>query len=336
MILECPNCEVTYEIPMDLPPEGRKVRCASCQHIWNATMADQPKPDIALPDFDDEEIVFKKEPEASEEPEPAPAEPEASAEEEASAAEEAEPELDDEVAADFDFDSIPLDEPEAQTELAEDPVAEVVAEAEAEAAAAAEAKKEAEEKTEDAATETPAEEVPESKAEADESDAEPQEAESPPIVIGKAKKRRGPMLGNIAAGWAALALVVTSLTGFAYFQRISVVRVLSGTASTYESIGLPVNVRGLEFEKVKYSWETSAGRPVLEVFGDIVNVTSKPMKVPTVVFGLRTKEKVEVYQWAADVRSELLPPGKSTAFSAQIPSPPKSIRDVQVRFAKVR
>lgn len=344
MILECPNCEVTYEIPVELPPEGRKVRCASCQHIWNATMADQPKPDIALPDFDDEEIVFKEEPEAPAEPETAAAEPEASVEEEAKPEPEPDDEVaadfdfdsipvdepddkpDDEVSADFDFDSIPVDEPNAETELAEDPVADVVAEAEAEAAA--EAKKEAEETV----AEAPAEEAPE----AVESEAEPEEAESPPIVIGKAKKRRGPMLGNIAAGWAALALVVTSITGFAYFQRISVVRALSGTASTYESIGLPVNVRGLEFKKVKYSWETSAGRPVLEVFGDIVNVTSKPMKVPTVVFGLRTKEKVEVYQWAADVRSELLPPGKSTAFTAQIPSPPKSIRDVQVRFAKVR
>jgi len=114
------------------------------------------------------------------------------------------------------------------------------------------------------------------------------------------------------------------------------VRILPGAAATYERLGLPVNVRGLEFEKIKYSWETSAGRPVLEVYGDIVNVTSEPLKVPTVVFGLRTKEKVEVYQWAADVRSELLPGGQRTAFSAQIPTPPKSISDVQVRFAKVR
>jgi hypothetical protein len=114
------------------------------------------------------------------------------------------------------------------------------------------------------------------------------------------------------------------------------VRALPGAASTYERLGLPVNVRGLEFDKIKYSWETNGGRPILEVYGDIVNVTSEPLKVPTIVFGLRTKEKVEVYQWAADVTSELLPGGQRTAFSAQIPTPPKSIRDVQVRFAKVR
>ena len=59
MILECPNCETCYEIPEDLPPEGRKVRCASCQHVWNATNKNQPKADIPADIFDDGEIVFK-------------------------------------------------------------------------------------------------------------------------------------------------------------------------------------------------------------------------------------------------------------------------------------
>ena len=60
MILECPNCETSYEIPVDLPPEGRKVRCASCQHVWTATSEHERKPDISLTDFEDEEIVFKE------------------------------------------------------------------------------------------------------------------------------------------------------------------------------------------------------------------------------------------------------------------------------------
>jgi predicted Zn finger-like uncharacterized protein len=271
MILECPNCETSYEIPVELSPEGRKVRCASCQHVWTATSEHQPKPDISLTDFEDEEIVFKDGEEAPD----APAHAEAG---------DTEADLSDNVMKEA-FTAAFDEAPGTDTAFAGD---------------------------------------------------EQEEPDSPPIVIGKAKKRRGPMLGNVAAGWAALALMLASVMSLVYFQRVNVVRALPGSASAYERIGLPVNVRGLEFAEVKYSWETSAGRPVLEVFGNIVNVTSEPLKVPTVVFGLRTKEKVEVYQWAADVRSELLPPGKQTAFSAQIPSPPKSIRDVQVRFAKVR
>ena len=321
MILECPNCDTRYEIPVELPPQGRKVRCASCQHIWMAmpvdtdaepetaapspetgetaqgqtlpdsageapetekTAGEASKPNLsALDEFTDEEIVFKDE-------EPG----------EGAAGEEAA-----DVGQDTAEDQAG-DEPFSDSEM-EDAFSAAVAEA---GMASPE----------------------------DEPEAEP-EPESPPIVIGKAKrKRRGAVPGKLAAGWAALAIALAGVLSAGYFQRVNVVRLFPGAASAYERIGLPVNIRGLEFEDVKYSWETSAGRPVLEVFGDIVNITGRPLKVPTVVFGLRTKEHVEVYQWAADVRSDPLPPGERTAFAAQIPSPPKSIRDVQVRFAKVR
>jgi predicted Zn finger-like uncharacterized protein len=262
MILDCPNCETRYEIPVELPPEGRKVRCAACKHVWTAVSADPSKPQDTLPDFEDEEIIFREDTEAPESPEKTKGE------------------------ANDDFSESGMEEAFSA--------------------------------------------VVEESAEQD------SEEESPPIVIGRAKKKRTLPPVNLTAGWAALVIVLAGVTSFAYFQRVSVVRALPGAAAAYERIGLPVNVRGLEFEGVKYSWESSAGRQVLEVYGNIINSTRKPLKVPTVVFGLRTKERVEVYQWAADVRSEPLPAGEKTAFSAQIPTPPKSIRDVQVRFAKIR
>jgi predicted Zn finger-like uncharacterized protein len=280
MILQCPNCDTRYELPVDLPPEGRKVRCAACQHVWTATAAPEPSPEISLEDFEDEEIVFKEEqagPAGEFVPEPDPA-PETDAVP-AGGGDLSESEMEDAFSAAMDG--------AGDAGFGED---------------------------EDLAA----------------------EPESPPIVIGRAKRRGVSMAANVAAGWAALGLVLAGAVGIAYFQRVGVVRLLPGAAAAYERIGLPVNVRGLAFEKVQYSWETSAGHPVLEVYGDIVNITSRPLKVPTVVFGLRTSEKVEVYQWAADVRAELLPAGQRTAFSAQIPTPPKSIRDVQIRFAKVR
>jgi predicted Zn finger-like uncharacterized protein len=315
MILECPNCETSYEIPVELPPEGRKVRCAGCQHIWTA-IPDTPEPDISLPNFEDEEIVFRDGEDLPEEPAKAEAETATDAVDEMEISFDPvdAPESDAEPAAEPEISFDPVDAPEPSDEPAT----------------------KAEDTSEDLSDSAMEEAFTSAFDETKTGEGEAEEPESPPIIIGKAKKRRGPMLGNVAAGWAALVLVLAGVVSIAYFQRVKVVSLLPGAASAYARIGLPVNVRGLEFEKVKYSWETSAGRPVLEVFGDIVNVTSGPLKVPTVVFGLRTKEKVEVYQWAADVRSELLPPGKRTAFSAQIPTPPKSIRDVQVRFAKVR
>lgn len=294
MILECPNCETRYEIPVDLPPEGRKVRCSSCHHVWQATPENQPKPEVAFPNFEDEEFIFKEEP----------------------AAEKAATD-----AVTDETDAEPAESPHAEKDDA-------FSESGMDAAV--------DESATDSAEIDPGAETDEREdAELGSGELVPAR-ESQPIVIGKAKKRGIGLSGPVAAGWVALVLLVAGIAAYTYLQRVEVVRAFPGAAAVYERLGLPVNVRGLEFDKVTYSWETSAGRQVLEVHGEIVNVTPEPLKVPTVVFGLRTKEQVEVYQWAADVRSELLPPNERTAFSAQIPTPPKSIRDVLVRFAKVR
>jgi predicted Zn finger-like uncharacterized protein len=315
MIVECPCCQTRYELPVELPPEGRKVRCASCKHIWIATAIKPDTPEIRLEDFEDEEVVFQDRDSVKE------FEAEAAA-----AAEEAEatPEPADAPAA-----SAPAG-PGAAAEDGDDDREFSDNDLEAAFSAAVNEVEGAEAGSGNAAA------YEDENAAFEEAAFEEVEPEAPPIVIGKAKRRKLSMPTGIAAGWAALALFVAGVASLAYFQRVNVVHLLPGAAPAYERIGLPVNVRGLKFDKVKYSWGTGAGRPVLEVYGDIVNITSVPQKVPTVVFGLRTKEKVEVYQWAADVRSELLPAGQTTAFSAQIPTPPKSIRDVQVRFAKVR
>src|SRR5450755_3976789 len=35
-LIICPACDTRYEIAAVLPPEGRKVRCSKCGHIWQA------------------------------------------------------------------------------------------------------------------------------------------------------------------------------------------------------------------------------------------------------------------------------------------------------------
>lgn len=345
MILECPNCDTQYEIPVELPPEGRKVRCVSCEHIWQAMPPEESaEPDSAV----EQEAALTADDDfaapAPEVTEPVAQEAAPAEEDAATATDEPAPETppsedvapnldaldafaDEEIVFKDDEPEVAAQETPPETESAQPETAQELVDEEPSAEPPAESDVLSDSEMEDAF----------SAAIAEAGLAEDEEPESEPIVIGKARKKKGVSFpANIAAGWAALALVLTGILSIGYFQRVTVVKLLPGAASTYEKIGLPVNVRGLNFEGVKYSWETSAGRPVLEVNGEIRNITSQPMKVPTVVFGLRTKEKVEVYQWAADVRAEMLPPGEKTLFSAQIPTPPKSIRDVQVRFAKVQ
>src|SRR3954447_9263590 len=35
-LIICPVCHTRYEIAAVIPPEGRKVRCSKCGHVWQA------------------------------------------------------------------------------------------------------------------------------------------------------------------------------------------------------------------------------------------------------------------------------------------------------------
>ncbi|MGA9443345.1 MAG: zinc-ribbon domain-containing protein, partial [Methyloceanibacter sp.] len=51
-LIICPACGTRYQIKAAFPPEGRKVRCAKCSHVWQAQPADQdaaPPPAAATP-----------------------------------------------------------------------------------------------------------------------------------------------------------------------------------------------------------------------------------------------------------------------------------------------
>ena len=101
LVLECPRCETRYELPVALPENGRKVRCANCAHVWVAKAGDEIRPDAlpafedadAFDDSDDDEIVFREEgdeepvSEDAETPEPEPEKPETPETEPATASE---------------------------------------------------------------------------------------------------------------------------------------------------------------------------------------------------------------------------------------------------------
>lgn len=164
------------------------------------------------------------------------------------------------------------------------------------------------------------------------------EGEREEIVVGKGRRRRQlpAVATGLAAGWATLCLVLFGLGYLATSQRAGVVRALPGTAWVYEALGMPVNLRGLDFRGIDYSWETEAGRVVLQVHGDIVNISGQQLNVPGIVFALRDENETEVYKWEDEVLHEPLAAGERATFAVRIPTPPKSIKSVQVRFAKNR
>ncbi|MGA7456581.1 MAG: zinc-ribbon domain-containing protein [Methyloceanibacter sp.] len=138
----------------------------------------------------------------------------------------------------------------------------------------------------------------------------------------------------VTIGWLLLALVVASVIGTLVLAPSAVMSVLPGAARLYALFGAPVGAHGLAFEGVRYGWTSEGGQTVLEVQGDVVNLTAAPVDVPTVVIALRDEKGEEISEWTTEVGEEELAGGEHAPFLRQIPSPPSNVRSVKVRFAK--
>jgi hypothetical protein len=144
--------------------------------------------------------------------------------------------------------------------------------------------------------------------------------------------RKSPSI--VAIGWLVLALFVAGVIGTLALAPSAVMSILPGASRLYALFGVPVGASGLAFEGVRYGWTNDGGQAVLEVQGDVVNLTSSPLPVPTVVIALADASGEEISEWTTEIGEEQLASGARAPFLRQIPSPPSNVRSVKVRFAK--
>lgn len=132
--------------------------------------------------------------------------------------------------------------------------------------------------------------------------------------------------------WVVIVLALFALNIAIIGGRSEIVRHLPQTASLFAAIGLPVNLRNLEFEGIAISKETSDGVSMLIVEGRIVNTSRKAVDVPRLRFAARTATGQEVYTWTMQPPRSLLGPGESAAFTSRLAAPPANAADILVRF----
>jgi predicted Zn finger-like uncharacterized protein len=123
------------------------------------------------------------------------------------------------------------------------------------------------------------------------------------------------------------ALLATFLLG-----REQVVRTVPDSASVYERIGLPVNLRGVEFRDVKGANEVVDGVVVLVVEGQLVNITSRAADLPRLRLAVRDAGGKEIYTWTATPPAPRLEAGQAVPFRSRLASPPPDGASVEVRF----
>jgi hypothetical protein len=150
------------------------------------------------------------------------------------------------------------------------------------------------------------------------------------IPIGEGRKRKLPPA--VAIGWGALALLLIMLAALVALAPKTVVSVLPGAARLYALMGKPANTGGLAIQNVNSAWSDADGQRVLQVTGEIVNLTRNEVGVPTVVVALQDKTGKELSQFTTKVLP--LGAGAKSPFMVQIPSPPENVSSLKVRFAK--
>lgn len=132
--------------------------------------------------------------------------------------------------------------------------------------------------------------------------------------------------------WIAVVLVLFALNVAMIGGRSEIVRYFPQTASLFAAVGLPVNLRNLEFEGITISKETQDGVNILIIEGQVVNTSRKAVDVPRLRFAARTTTGQEVYTWTIQPSRSLLGPGDSMPFTSRLAAPPANAADILVRF----
>lgn len=130
----------------------------------------------------------------------------------------------------------------------------------------------------------------------------------------------------------ASAVVLVGLLAGAYFGRVQVVEQFPAMAGVYAFVGLPVNVIGLEFDRLSTLRTLREGKEVLVVSAQIVGLQKAPVTVPAVVVTLLDASGNGIYEWSVtpDVRDMMA--GERATFETQLPLPPVDAVSVRLSF----
>ena len=309
MLIVCPNCATSYDVDVaSLRPNGRQVRCVRCRTVWRAELSHADKLFAAA----EELAPVRRAVEAVAEAVAESAGPNLSAEHIAAG-----------TSAEAELPAPPLDPPveDSRADAVQGP----------DAAAAADTSVEVNSPPIAPADFGVSEEPPEPDLN------EPEVA--PPIEniesvaarrYAKRAKRKGWQWPLSALQSAILVLIIVDAIIVCW--RTDFVRAMPQTASFYAAIGLPVNLRGLDFDGLATSTEQHEGVPILVVEGNVVNDTGKTEDVPHIRFAVRNAAHQEIYSWSAVAARTILPPGEEVAFHSRLASPPPDAHDVLVRF----
>jgi predicted Zn finger-like uncharacterized protein len=128
------------------------------------------------------------------------------------------------------------------------------------------------------------------------------------------------------------ALIGVAVLATFFLGREQVVRNVPETATVYEALGVPVNLRGVDFRDVKGATEIVDGVVVLVVEGNLVNISGRSVDLPRLRLAVRDATGKEIYTWTATAPKPQLAAGEAASFRSRLASPPPDGATIEVRF----
>ena len=160
------------------------------------------------------------------------------------------------------------------------------------------------------------------------------ELESTDLAAYEARPSGGGLA--VAAAWAVFFSILSGVALALVTLRSEIMTALPGTTSLYRAIGFDVAESGIDFADVSYRWTEAQGKPMIEVKGQVVNVTDRRLTVPRVLINVRDSKSQDAVKVTASVPTESLAPRESASFTLEFMSPPKNISQIELEFDRNR
>lgn len=156
---------------------------------------------------------------------------------------------------------------------------------------------------------------------------------------GKTRKSPSRSGGGTLRGMAAPAAValggIVLICGLVW-QRNLAVRAAPQLAAVFETLGLPVNVRGLSLSSVESGLVQDGQGRFLVVEGDVTNISRGVTAMPPIEVAVKDAAGQTLYTWTTDPPRPNLEPSELVRFRARLAAPPDAGKSVRVRFGEAR
>ena len=151
-------------------------------------------------------------------------------------------------------------------------------------------------------------------------------------AAGRGARQAARPIGRALAPVAVLAGL--ALVAAAVPYRDQVVRLVPDLAGLYALVGLEVNVRGLAFSSFTATREVVAGLPVMRIEGTLSNVSGTAREVGTLRIALMGEQGEELFAWTVEPDAESLAAGAVLPIASELTAPPPNASGVAVRFLR--